>query len=82
MGRDIPGLFGASPFRPVVMFVSSIEKTIDSLYDWTPEELAAACGAVGVNFDEVWSLITNMHKDGSSLLYIDLDVYLNAKEKS
>ena len=79
---SIPGLFGASPFQPVIMIVSKSAMTMESMYDWTYEELSQKCEDYGVQFMDVWALILQMRKDRSTMLYIDLDLYLKSKEET
>lgn len=75
------GLHIVTPQKPMLLVVDTEGMTMETLVNWTPEELLSLCRRYGLDASDVSGFLTQAAHLGHFMLYIDLKTYLEAKEK-
>lgn len=75
---DELGFYAPSPSHPIIVVADKKNMSMETLYEWTWEELLAKCEAWGVNINEIETIFRHMRDRNQTMLFIDLNVYHNA----
>lgn len=75
---DELGFYTPTPSHPVIVVVDKKNLTMETLYEWTWEQLLDKCETWGVNVNEIETIFRSMREKKQTMLFIDLNIYHDA----